>query len=128
MYKPKGAQIEALDMLERSREEGFDKALVVAATGIGKTFLAAFDCKEFKRILFVVHKVDILKQAENTFKLVYPDKETSIFNGDSKDVKGDLVFVSVQTLGKKEYLNDEYFSKEHFDYVVIDAAVIIGLN
>ncbi len=120
MYQPKGAQIEALDMLEKSREEGLDKALVVAATGIGKTFLAAFDCEKFKRILFVVHKVDILKQAENTFKLVYPDKETCIFNGDSKEVKGDMVFASVQTLGKKEYLNDEYFSKEHFDYVVID--------
>ena len=67
-----------------------------------------------------MNNMDILKQAENTFKLVYPDKETCIFNGDSKEVKGDIVFASVQTLGKKEYLNDEYFSREHFDYVVID--------
>jgi len=39
-----------------------------------------------------------------------------------------MVFASVQTLGKKEYLNEAYFSKDHFDYVVMDGAVILGLN
>ena len=50
-YKPRGPQIEALYELENTREEGYDKALIVAATGIGKTYLAAFDTKGYKRVL-----------------------------------------------------------------------------
>ena len=45
LFEPNGAQLEALYNLNKSREEGYDKALVVAATGIGKTYLAAFDAK-----------------------------------------------------------------------------------
>ena len=63
IYEPRGAQIEALYALDQTRHEGFDKALVVAATGVGKTYLAAFDCKEYKRILFVAHREEILRQA-----------------------------------------------------------------
>ena len=51
LFEPRGAQIEALYELKKTREEGNDKALVVAATGIGKTYLAAFDSREFKRVL-----------------------------------------------------------------------------
>ena len=70
LFTPRGAQIEALYSLERSREEGFDKALVVAATGIGKTYLAAFDSIKAKRILFVAHREEIINQAAQSFKNV----------------------------------------------------------
>ena len=45
--------------LKQSREEGYDKGLVVAATGIGKTYLAAFDSREYERVLFIAHREEI---------------------------------------------------------------------
>lgn len=58
--RPIGAQIEALYELKKNRLDGADKGLVVAATGVGKTFLAAFDSKPFNSILFVAHREEIL--------------------------------------------------------------------
>ena len=63
-FEPRGAQIEALYSLENTRDKGFDKALVVAATGIGKTYLSAFDCKGYDKILFVAHREEILKKLQ----------------------------------------------------------------
>ena len=68
IYEPRGAQIEALCALENTRAEGATKALVLAATGIGKTALAAFDSKPYERVLFVAHREEILKQAAKTFE------------------------------------------------------------
>ncbi|WP_040214912.1 DEAD/DEAH box helicase family protein [Clostridium polynesiense] len=76
LYEPKGVQIEVLHYLKETREEGFDKGLVVAATGIGKTYLSAFDSKDFNKILFVAHREEILKQAERAFKNVNTHKKT----------------------------------------------------
>lgn len=67
LYAPRGAQIEALYALEDTRAEGANKALIQAATGIGKTYLAAFDSKSYKRILFVAHREEILQQARKSF-------------------------------------------------------------
>jgi len=64
MYEPRGAHIEALYELNKCREEGLDKGLIVAATGIGKTYLAAFDSLGFQKVLFVAHREEILNQAE----------------------------------------------------------------
>ncbi|WDU82380.1 DEAD/DEAH box helicase family protein [Caloramator sp. Dgby_cultured_2] len=119
-YRPKGAQIEALYELKKCRMEGYDRGLVVAATGIGKTYLAAFDSKEFEKVLFVAHREEILKQAEETFKNVRPYDSMGFFNADIKDTDKDIIFASVQTLGKEEYLNEDCFSKDYFDYIVID--------
>lgn len=58
--QPFGAQIEALYYLEQARAEGLNKGLVVAATGVGKTYLSAFDSVKFKRVLFVAHREEIL--------------------------------------------------------------------
>ena len=86
LFSPRGAQIEALYHLKKTREEGFDKGLVVAATGIGKTYLAAFDSREYKRILFVAHREEILKQAEKSFKNVRPLSECGFFMGNQKEI------------------------------------------
>lgn len=59
---PRGAQIEALHYLERSRAEGFRRGMVVMATGVGKTYLAAFDSAKFRRVLFVAHREEILRK------------------------------------------------------------------
>ena len=117
---PIGPQIEALYELKKSRLDGWDKGIVVAATGVGKTFLAAFDARGFKRILFIAHREEILIQAERTFKCVRPEASTGYFYGERKDWDCEILFATVQTLGRKEYLDSMYFKRDEFDYIVID--------
>lgn len=119
-YEPTGAQIEALFNLNKTREEGNDKALVVAATGIGKTYLSAFDSAKYKKILFVAHREEIIKQAERSFKNVRPNSSTGFFYGNIKNTGKEIIFALVQTLGKKENLNSNFFEKDYFDYIIID--------
>ena len=120
IFEPRGAQIEALYGLKQSREEGYDKGLVVAATGIGKTYLAAFDSREYERVLFIAHREEILKQAAISFKNVRNSDDIGFFYRNQKDTKNKFIFSLVQTLGKDEYLNENYFSKDYFDYIVVD--------
>ena len=72
--KPNYMQRKALKELRRYRDMGVNKALIVSATGSGKTYLAAFDSREFNRVLFVAHREEILKQAYESFKNVRLDK------------------------------------------------------
>ena len=120
ILRPRGAQIEALYMLNKSREEGYDKALVVAATGIGKTYISAFDSKNYRKILFIAHREEIIRQASQTFRNINPNKSIGFFYNMNKDTDKDLTFALVQTLGKNTYLNDNYFKKNDFDYIIID--------
>jgi len=120
LFRPRGAQIEALYALEESRSEGAAKGLVQAATGVGKTYLAAFDSAKYKRVLFVAHREEILKQAAVSFKNVRHSDDYGFFNGKQKDTDKAVIFASVATLGRKEYLTEDFFGPETFDYVVID--------
>ena len=120
IYEPRGAQIEALCALDNTRAEGANKALVSAATGIGKTYLAAFDSKSFNRILFVAHREEILNQAAISFKNVRNSDDYGFFRGNEKCTNKSVIFASVATLGRTEYLNSKYFDKDYFDYLVID--------
>ena len=120
LFQPRGAQIEALYALEDSRAEGAVKGLVQAATGIGKTYLAAFDSAKYERVLFVAHREEILKQAAISFRNVRNSDDYGFFYGKYKQNDKSVIFASVATLGKEEYLRDEYFSRNYFDYVVID--------
>ena len=120
MYEPRGAQIEALCALEHTRQEGAKRALVVAATGVGKTYLAAFDSKGFERVLFVAHREEILKQAAVSFHNVRNSDDYGFFDGAEKSTDKSVIFASVATLGRSEYLNERYFSRDYFDYIVVD--------
>lgn len=120
LFEPRGAQIEALCTLEHTRAEGARRALISAATGVGKTYLAAFDSEKYKRVLFVAHKEEILRQAANSFKNVRKSDDYGFFDGNEKCTDKSVIFASVATLGKSEYLNETYFPKDYFDYVVID--------
>lgn len=120
LFQPRGAQIEALYALEDSRAEGATKGLVQAATGIGKTYLAAFDSAKYRHVLFVAHREEILKQAATSFQNVRQSDDYGFFNREQKDIDKSVIFASVATLGKKEYLTDEFFSPDYFDYLVID--------
>ena len=120
LFEPRGAQIEALCALENTRAEGARRALVQAATGVGKTYLAAFDSKNYERVLFVAHREEILKQAAESFKNVRDSDDYGFFNGDSKCTDKSVIFASVATLGRPDYLNEKYFAPDYFTYVVID--------
>lgn len=114
-------QVPALYELSKTREEGYKKAMIVVGTGLGKTFLSAFDSMSFNKILFVAHRDEILRDAQKTFETLYGNSKTyGFFNGYSKDVDKDIIFASITTLSKNEYLTNAYFSQHYFDYIVID--------
>ena len=117
---PNAIQIEALEALKRTRRAGHTKGLVVLATGVGKTLLAAFDAKAIgsERVLFVAHREEILGQARNNWERVFPEKVIGTYQGGTHERDVDLLFASVQTLSRARHLSQ--FAPEHFDYVVID--------
>lgn len=116
--QPRFAQIEALDALERTVEEEYDKAMVVMATGLGKTYLAAFFAKRYARVLFIAHREEILMQAQRAFQHVLADRSTGLFYGHAKEASADCVFASIYTLSMKKHR--EAFQSKHFDLIVID--------
>ena len=120
LYEPRGAQIEALCALEDTRAEGAKRALVQAATGVGKTYLAAFDSKSYERVLFVAHREEILKQAAVSFRNVRNSEDFGFFTGEEKSTDKSVIFASVATLGRSEYLSEKYFAPDYFQYLVID--------
>lgn len=118
--QPTSIQTDALFALAETRDEGFARGLVVLATGLGKTWLAAFDAERFgaKRVLFVAHREEILNQASETFLRIRPHARVGTYAGKTRDTEVDVLCASVQTLSKDSHL--ERFSPFHFDYVVID--------
>lgn len=119
-YEPRGPQIEALSALEDTRAEGAERALISAATGVGKTYIAAFDSCKYDRVLFVAHREEILKQAAESFRNVRKSDDFGFFNKDEKSTDKSVIFASVSTLGRKKYLNRNFFAPDYFQYIVID--------
>lgn len=117
---PTEIQAKALLALSATRTAGYRRGLVVLATGLGKTWLAAFDVRQVnaKRVLFVAHREEILLQAEDTFSRIQPEASLGYYTGKVKNAQGDLVFASIQTLGRDEHLLR--FAPDHFDYIVVD--------
>lgn len=128
--EPNKMQLEALANIDFLRNSGQNKALLISATGTGKTFLSAFDVKKFnpKKFLFVVHRKTIAESAMETFKTLIDDPQIKFgyYSGVEKNIEADFVFCTIQTLGTDEHLNK--FAKDHFDYIVIDEAHRSGAN
>ncbi len=120
IFTPRNAQIEALYALEKSRADGCDKGLIIAATGIGKTALAAFDSLNFTTVLFVAHREEILKKSARTFSSIRKSNEIGFFNAAEKCADLPVIMASVATLGSDRYLNSGYFPRDRFEYIVID--------
>lgn len=122
---PYSHQKEILEDLRLAREE-YDsyKNLVVAATGTGKTMVAAFDYKEQikngdKKLLFLAHRKEILDQSLYTFRNVLKDQNFGeLWVGNDKPVDNTHIFASIQTLTSSD--NYKKFSEDYFDYIVID--------
>ena len=117
---PTDEQSAALHALKETRADGYQRGLVVMATGLGKTFLAAFDAQQLgaHRVLFVAHREEILLQAEETFQRVMPRTRVGRYYGDSRDSEAHMLFASVQTLHRASHL--DRFPADHFDYIVVD--------
>lgn len=116
--EPHSVQKEALKALGDSRRDGATAGLVVLATGLGKTWLSAFDSRNFGRVLFVAHREEILSQAMRTFRRVRPHDYLGHYTGDDKHPNANVVFASIQTLSRQKHL--ERFPSGHFDYLVVD--------
>ncbi|MFD3158804.1 DEAD/DEAH box helicase (plasmid) [Haloimpatiens sp. FM7330] len=122
LIKPNYMQKKAMENLDRLRRLGQNKALVIAATGTGKTYMSAFDVINInpKKMLFLVHREEILKSAEKTFKKLVKNKSktTGLLTGTSKEIKSDYLFSTIQSM-TNELKN---FKKDEFEYIIIDEA------
>ena len=118
---PNLMQKEALANLEHLRAIGKIKALLISATGTGKTYLSAFDVQKVKpkKFLFIVHRLTIAEEAMKTFEnLLGAEIKMGIYSGKRKELDSDYLFSTIQTISKQEHLNN--FEPSHFEYIVID--------
>ncbi len=119
-FIPNIMQEAALLALKSLRDRGENKALVISATGSGKTILSAFDVKyaKAKKCLFIVHSNTILENAYQTYSKILQSYSFGIFNGIKKEVYEDCIFANISTLHRDNNLFA--FSRNEFDYIVID--------
>ena len=118
---PNKMQLEALESLKQLRIEGKDKALLISATGTGKTYFSAFDAQRVKpeRLLFVVHRENITRASLKSYRRIFgPNVEMGILSGNRKEIEARFLFATIQTLSKDDVLAQ--FKPDTFDYIVID--------
>ncbi|WP_407728564.1 DUF3427 domain-containing protein (plasmid) [Priestia megaterium] len=119
---PNKMQQVALQEIEVIRKAGKEKGLIISATGTGKTYLSAFDVKMFnpKRMLFIVHREQILNKAKSDFKKVLggQDEDFGILAGTNKQIDAKYLFATIQSVSKGGTLHQ--FDPEAFDYILID--------
>jgi superfamily II DNA or RNA helicase/predicted house-cleaning noncanonical NTP pyrophosphatase (MazG superfamily)/HKD family nuclease len=120
---PNTAQADALRRLQALRERGARSAAVIAATGIGKTYLAALDFAQSgkEKILFIAHRENILRKAGQSFvDVLGKGLNVAVYSGSSRnpDQGATAVFAMIQTLSRKANL--QRFDPGEFDYIVVD--------
>lgn len=119
---PNAMQTEALDSIENVRRAGHSRALVISATGTGKTILSALHVRDVApaRMLFIAHREQILDRAINEFRRVLgaPEGDFGKLSGSSRHVDRRYVFATVQTLSRPDVLAS--LSPDAFDYILID--------
>ena len=127
--RPNKMQVAAIENLNKLRENGENKGLLISATGTGKTYLSAFELRNYnpEKALFIVHREQIARQALESYKDVFGDTKTmGILSGNSKDFNKEIIFSTIQTLSKDDVLYS--FKKDDFDYIVIDEVHKAGAN
>jgi superfamily II DNA or RNA helicase/HKD family nuclease len=119
--QPNEMQKKAIENLRNLRGLGKTKALLVSATGTGKTYLSAFDVAQVnpKRMLFLVHRKNIAQKAMESYQTIFPNKKGfGLYSGSTKVTNADYLFSTVQTFSRDEHLAK--FPPTYFDYIVID--------
>ncbi|MDP4449253.1 DEAD/DEAH box helicase [Staphylococcus hyicus] len=122
---PNLMQREALKSLDEIRARGEKRALIVSATGTGKTIMSALDVRTYqpKRFLFIVHNEGILRRAMEDYRKVLADEPATAFGlltGNQKEIEAKYVFATIQTISKPDIY--ENLAPKHFDYIVFDEA------
>lgn len=118
---PNKMQVAFIASLRKLYEEGKDKALLISATGTGKTYASAFALRDKnpKKALFLVHREQIAKQAIKSYKNVFGNARTfGLLSGTSKDYDTEYLFSTMQMMEKQETL--DRFSRDEFDTIIID--------
>ncbi len=117
---PNSMQQEAMVSISVLREQGEDRALLIAATGTGKTYLSIFDVEQMKprKVLYVAHRDMILEKARDSYSTLLGPIKTGMLNGNHHDYNADYLFASVFTLVKDDVLS--HFKRDEFDYIIID--------
>lgn len=121
--KPNKMQVAFIDNLKKLMERDIKRALLISATGTGKTYASAFAMRElgFKKVLFLVHRNQIAKQALKSFQKVFDSRvRMGLVAGKYQQYDSDFIFATMQTLSKAENL--ARFDRKHFDAIVIDEA------
>ena len=121
--EPNSMQVGFITNLRRIVDAGENRALLISATGTGKTYASAFAMRElgFKRVLFLVHRSTLAKQALTSFRKVFEDKKSmGIVGAGYSDYEADYIFAMVETLHKADNLRK--FDPEEFDCIVLDEA------
>ena len=118
--KPNKMQRSFIENFEKLRNQD-NKGLLISATGTGKTFAAAFAMKSIgaKRLLFIVHREQIARQALETFKTIFgTSRSYGLLTGKEKNIEADFIFSTVQTMSKDDVFKS--FNENHFDEIIID--------
>jgi superfamily II DNA or RNA helicase len=121
VIEPNYLQKEVLTALDYYRSKGWKKGVVILPTGTGKTYLSVFDTIKIQgRILFIVHRLDILSQSKEAFEKIYPSEKLGLLTGEEKYNVEDskVLFASKDTLRNPEVLQS--FKQNEFDYIIVD--------
>lgn len=126
--EPNSMQILFVSNLAKSIEKGEKRALLVSATGTGKTYAAAFAIRDLKpkRMLFLAHREQILRQSKESFERVIGKGSFGLLSGNTHDVDSDYLFATMQTMAKDNVLSR--FNPDDFDVIVIDEVHRAGSN
>jgi superfamily II DNA or RNA helicase len=121
--KPNSMQLGFIANLRKIVDKNESRALLISATGTGKTYASAFAIRElgYKKVLFLVHRAALARQAMASFKNVFDNSKSMGLVGDGKaEYDADFIFAMVETLHKEENLKK--FSPNEFDCIVLDEA------
>ena len=125
LLEPNSMQLEFVRKLNEIRAMGEHRALLISATGTGKTYAAAFALREIapRRALFLVHREQILRKAIESFKNVFGDTKTfGLYSGTCHETDQDYVFATMQTMAT----HYQDFAKQEFQVIVVDEAHRVG--
>lgn len=121
--KPNSMQERFIANLRKILEQGEERALLISATGTGKTYASAFAMRElgFKRVLFLVHRVTLAKQAKKSFEKVFDKKVTmGLVGAGFYEYEKDYIFATVETLNRDTHLFK--YQPNTFDCIILDEA------
>ena len=127
--QPNAMQISFINNLNKILEKGEKRALLISATGTGKTYASAFALRENnpRRALFLVHREQIAKQAIESYKKIFGETKTfGLLSGNSKGFEADFLFSTMQMMSKEDIFKK--FKEDEFDIIVIDEAHRIGAS